>query len=134
MKEAQDSASAYAAATQILRDCNHADRQRFEYRSNGCSHLSCFECWNEYLRAHRAARKLQLAEHRATLPACEGEHAKHTPARWSISGVHLCGRCKTKAKKELYRRAASAGNLAFLHMFAPPSAAAVRNAAKGGSK
>lgn len=134
MKETSNSASAYAAATQILLDCTCPGPSSEVDMRDGTKRNVCFECWNRHVDARRAARKLQLAEHKAKLPACEGGHVKNTPARWNLAGVHLCGRCKTKAQRQLHRNATGAGNFSYLHMFSPMTRERVLGALTGGAQ
>lgn len=106
---------AYAAATQILRDCRHP-RATIESNLRGGGHARfCSDCCEAYNAAWKATRKAQLAAHNAKLPDCEGTHAKTTKARWSLAGVQLCGRCKTKAKRSVERKVAQSG-MSFLFM------------------
>lgn len=109
--------AAYAAAHQILLDCRCPNRTSEIKLGGGRGTIfTCCECWNRHVYARRDARKLQLAQHNARLAPCEGPHAKPTPGRWELAGAHLCGRCKTKAKAALEKKAAQSG-APFLFMF-----------------
>ena len=98
----------YDAATQILRDCRHTDRQSCEITMSKTETLmTCCDCFNSQVYARRAARKAQLAER---LPDCDRCAAK--PHTCTYGGYRLCGRCLTATKKEHNTNANKAGVLA----------------------
>lgn len=122
----------FDAASAILRDCRHGGTCEIRM-GKGEILRCCAECWNQHVRARRAARKAQLAAHAASLPACEGEHSARVPARWNLAGVQLCGRCATRAKRKVERDVYASGmaGLAMLGAFRP-GRFEVLNALKGG--
>lgn len=107
---------AYAAATQILRDCRHPRATLESNLRGGGRARFCSDCWNSHAKAYKAARKAQLAAHNATLADCEGSHGKPVKARWSMAGVQLCGRCKTKAKSNAERKVLQSGGAVLFMM------------------
>ena len=98
----------YDAATAILRQCAHTDRQRSEVTMSKTETIFvCCDCWNTHVTARRAARKAQLAERPNDCDRC----AAH-PHTYEYGGYRLCGRCLKAAKIEHNRNLAAAGVLA----------------------
>ena len=98
----------YDAATTILRQCTHADRQTSEVKMSKTETVFvCCDCWNAHVAARRAARKAQLAERPNGCDRCAAK-----PHTYEYGGYRLCGKCFSATKAEHNRNLAAAGVLA----------------------
>ena len=106
------SAEMYAQANAILDACQHEDRYRSEVKGGGHRWLVCTECWNRHVAARRAARKVELAEWKATFPTCQ--RCGKRPGGWIVGyeHYHLCGPCKRATVREHYQNLGAAGVMA----------------------
>ena len=98
----------YDAASAILRQCAHAERQTSEVKMSKTETVFvCCDCWNAHVAARRSARKAQLAERPNDCDRCAAK-----PHTYEYGGYRLCGRCLKATKGEHNRNLATAGVLA----------------------
>ena len=98
----------YDAATAILRQCTHTDRQTSEVMMSKTETIFvCCDCWNAHVYARRAARKAQLARRPNDCDRCGAK-----PHTYEYGGYLLCGRCLKATKTEHNRSLVAAGALA----------------------
>ena len=108
MQLSPDIQARYDAATAILRQCAHTDRQTSEVKMSKTETIFvCCDCWNAHVAARRAARKAQLAARPNDCDRCAAK-----PHAYEYGGYLLCGRCLKAAKTEHNRNCAAAGVLA----------------------